>query len=517
MKGGVGFLEILIVDDQIKILEAIKKLIHWEELKISKVHTANNAVAARKIIVSEKIAIVLTDIEMPGESGISFHQWLSKSHPDICCIFLSSHAEFTYAQEALHNGAFDYILQPASLEQIEEVIGRCVQHIIKRDEVRNKIKRFDTYKEGMLESHVFAMFHQKEQYSELENWITVSKADGENYWYLPCLLEFEDLDVNQINVKTLIEMLINDYEEELQYVNKSITCVSSVLNKKEVAILLFSSEKKLMVDQWIERFERFRTRICNEHGDKMKIFIGKYAKKDLPACIQSIYRYKKERVLNQNKVYFVEEVQVNGFRDPEGAVWGRWIIRRDYSLLKNQIANRLRYAEEEQLLTVDYMQKIVQAFLEACTIACYESNRTLSELFTSDLTYEQVLGPYTSTAKLLATIDCCLRNYSLLDKDHSSDGENTASERVREIIRYLEENMERMISRREAAKYVFLNEDYFSRIFRKETGLGYKEYVLKSKMDYASKLLKDTDMPVAVIASKVGYDNYSNFTICIKR
>ena len=69
-----------------------------------------------------------------------------------------------------------------------------------------------------------------------------------------------------------------------------------------------------------------------------------------------------------------------------------------------------------------------------------------------------------------------------------------------------------MISRREAAKYVFLNEDYFSRVFRKETGTGYKEYVLKQKMDYAKKLLGDTDMSVALIASKVGYENFTNFT-----
>lgn len=72
--------------------------------------------------------------------------------------------------------------------------------------------------------------------------------------------------------------------------------------------------------------------------------------------------------------------------------------------------------------------------------------------------------------------------------------------------------MDRMISRREAAKYVFLNEDYFSRMFRRETGIGYKEYVVKQKMDYAEKLLADTDMPIALVASKVGYDNYTNFT-----
>ena len=43
-------------------------------------------------------------------------------------------------------------------------------------------------------------------------------------------------------------------------------------------------------------------------------------------------------------------------------------------------------------------------------------------------------------------------------------------------------------------------------------GVGYKEYVLKQKMDYAEKLLENTDMPVTLIASKVGYENFTNFT-----
>ena len=49
-------------------------------------------------------------------------------------------------------------------------------------------------------------------------------------------------------------------------------------------------------------------------------------------------------------------------------------------------------------------------------------------------------------------------------------------------------------------------------MFRKETGMNYKEYVLKIKMDYACRLLKETDLPITLIASKVGYDNFANFS-----
>ena len=42
--------------------------------------------------------------------------------------------------------------------------------------------------------------------------------------------------------------------------------------------------------------------------------------------------------------------------------------------------------------------------------------------------------------------------------------------------------------------------------------MGFKEYLLKIKMDYAGKLLANTTMPVTLIASKVGYENFTNFS-----
>ena len=181
--------------------------------------------------------------------------------------------------------------------------------------------------------------------------------------------------------------------------------------------------------------------------------------------------------------------------------------------VKNQIINLLQYAQKQQYLTLSYMQKIIHSFLEACSIGCYAQNKKLTELFTQDFTYEQMLHSYTSVEELCEGVDICLRQYNAMLIERG-EGEETYSvhERIQDVLHYLDENMERMISRREAAKYVFLNEDYFSRVFRKETGIGYKEYVLKQKMDYAKKLLGDTDMSVALIASKVGYENFTNFT-----
>ena len=50
------------------------------------------------LINNLKIDILLTDIEMPGESGLDLVEWIREKELDMECIFMSSHADFEYAQ-----------------------------------------------------------------------------------------------------------------------------------------------------------------------------------------------------------------------------------------------------------------------------------------------------------------------------------------------------------------------------------------------------------------------------------
>ena len=288
--------------------------------------------------------------------------------------------------------------------------------------------------------------------------------------------------------------------------------IAVTLTEEHAAVLLCGTGNKELAAIRRE-LEAVRQHICEETGGLLTVFIGRFAGTDLPAAVGDVTDYQREMVFRKNEVHLVESRKTQELRVPDGAVWGKWLIRKDWALVKNQIVNLLHYAQKQQYLTVNYMQKVIHSFIEACSIGCYAQNKKLTELFTEEFTYEKMLHSCSSVEELCEGVDICLRQYKQLLAD-SDEEENTYSvrERIEDVIHYLDVNMDRMISRREAAKYVFLNEDYFSRVFRKETGMGYKEYLLKQKMDYAGKLLSETDMPVALIASKVGYENFTNFT-----
>lgn len=504
-------MNILLVDDQEKILEATKKLVNWEKLHVDEVFTASGAAAAKRILSGHQVDIMLTDIEMPGEDGIALQRWQADMYPAVACIFLTSHADFAYAKEAIRNGAFDYILQPAGMAEIEETVERCIRFLEEQKRLKTKSREYDERLSEALETHVLAMFYQKGQFSHMDKWRMDSCTEEEEWWYLPCLVEVWQADSTA--VKKALYQAIKDVR-----IGEDISGIAGRLDDGQVGILFYSKGKIPEAPLLKEKLYFILQQITEEFSCELNMYLGQCARDDLPEQIEQIFAFQSGRVLKKDEVYLVEAPEPVKLRRPDGAVWGRWLIRRDTALVRNQITNLLRYAQQEQHLTLSYMHQLLHAFLEACSVACYEQKVNLSELFTNDFSYEQMLRAYSSVQELCRGVDFCLRRYeTLLPKKEGEEGCYSVQERIQEILYYLDENMDRMISRREAAKAVFLSEDYFSRMFLKETGMRYKEYVMKHKMDYAGKLLADTDLPVTLAASKVGYDNFTNFTKTFRR
>ena len=69
----------------------------------------------------------------------------------------------------------------------------------------------------------------------------------------------------------------------------------------------------------------------------------------------------------------------------------------------------------------------------------------------------------------------------------------------------------------DVADQVNLSSEYFSRQFKKETGLSIKDYIIQAKVDAAKDLLARSDIPVSLIALEMGYDNFSHFTQIFKK
>lgn len=111
-------MNVLIIDDQPDVVAGIHSGINWDALSIRQVFCANDIIRAREILSNNSVDIMLCDIEMPLGSGLELYEWVAEHFPEIKCIFLTSHEDFSYAQKALQLGGFDYLIQPLPTVQL---------------------------------------------------------------------------------------------------------------------------------------------------------------------------------------------------------------------------------------------------------------------------------------------------------------------------------------------------------------------------------------------------------------
>jgi CheY-like chemotaxis protein len=114
---------VLAVDDDLMLLELIKKLL------ISKydVETVSSAASALSFLNSNKVDIILLDIEMPNVSGFDFLYDIRKvpSYMYVPIIIVSGNTGKEFFDEAKKSSAFDVITKPVKKELLIETIERA--------------------------------------------------------------------------------------------------------------------------------------------------------------------------------------------------------------------------------------------------------------------------------------------------------------------------------------------------------------------------------------------------------
>lgn len=91
------------------------------------------------------------------------------------------------------------------------------------------------------------------------------------------------------------------------------------------------------------------------------------------------------------------------------------------------------------------------------------------------------------------------------------------SSQIDKAIEYIRKNIHQNISRSEIASSIYMNPEYLSRLFKKEKGISLSDYVIQEKLKIASSLLKGTNLSISIIASNIGYTNFSYFTQVFKK
>lgn len=139
--------KLAIADDEYMIRQGLSGLA-WKEHGIDLVGTFENGIEAAEWVNSHELDILMTDIRMPGMSGLDLAKLAMGNYPNIKVILLSGYEEFEYAREAMRFGAFDYILKPSTPDAIISCVKRACEKYEQERQEQERVERLSAEMES---------------------------------------------------------------------------------------------------------------------------------------------------------------------------------------------------------------------------------------------------------------------------------------------------------------------------------------------------------------------------------
>ncbi len=127
---------LIIIDDEVEILESIRDYYPWESIGFSVINTFSAPFDAIEFCKTNCPDVVLTDIKLPFYDGFKLIEAISEiSDPKPIFCVMSAYSDFEYAQKAIRLGVKDYLVKPASFEDIKKVF-LSIKEVLDSHEVR---------------------------------------------------------------------------------------------------------------------------------------------------------------------------------------------------------------------------------------------------------------------------------------------------------------------------------------------------------------------------------------------
>lgn len=511
-------MNVIVIDDLPDVVNGLVHGIHWTQLGIHHVFSASDAETAQKKIRENPIDIMLCDIEMPGASGLDLLSWVRENHYNIECLFLTSHADFDYAKKALQLGSFDYILQPAPYAEIENALKKLVNKVLSEhrlsqlhtlqlydheisDRMANDLFRESLETDSLTADTFHRIFELKYQksFSESQTGIVFlqffsSQPAADDFpMFFKLQNIFNDYFQNTLLHSMLLQYHSNDfflflYGDDLNqeyFLNTMHSCHSdsTIWADLQPAFYLGNIVSLENISTEIQQLLHFSRNNIMHTSD---FFV-----------YSDLFRSNDDTLLNSLRIDRWEYYLENGYEDQ---LLGH---------IKNFFHNSQMDHNSSQLLQILFWK-----FNSAFTLIAKKKNIDYYAFFHDDkFSFEDYMSSYKNYDSFLFALEYAS---SFLSQALRVSG-NSDEDMISKTIDYIENHIDEDLSRSQLASYVHLNEDYLSRIFKKETGYLLKDFVRMKKIEFAKELLSSTNMSVSLVAVRCGFTNFSHFSQTFKK
>ena len=501
----------LIVDDEVKICKLIRLLGHWSEFDIELIGESNNGEEAMAAMIAQKPDIVITDIKMPGISGLDMIKQATAMGVHSHYIIISGYQEFSYAKEAVQLGAVAYLLKPISEADLNsalaDICGKIKDRNMEDEQKRLLEDRISYQAQTLRNAATDALVTDRP-----ENKLTKYTCFSYPYFTL-ALFHFSYKDKDMIRHNDVLMP---------QFVGDSV----SFLQMQNVQAGFYSVENEMY-----GLINYAQTGGSDEIVHALSDFLkSKYYSFIHVSCGVSMEGTTPERsMVNQ----------------AERAAIYRWIYGENsmmaYIELGRPLVDEKRPEVDAKNLhkAVELMdEKIMSIFWDGFIASCAYSEKKPYDVYCNLLyAYSAFAEAVEKTGAdvelpgidafraiilrnnkaILALYEC--KQFMLSWLRRVSETRNMAdSYYIREAKAYIAEHCREPIVLEDIAGRIGISAVYFSEVFKRETGVSFKEYVTELRIRIAKDCLcKHPSMSISEVSDASGYDNVQYFCRVFKK
>ncbi len=524
-------LKIFLVEDESIVREGLRDNIPWQQYGYQFVGEASDGEMALPLIQKTRPDVLLTDIKMPFMDGLSLSRIVHQEFPDMKIIIISGHNDFEYARQAITVGVEQYLLKPVTRVNLQKVLTELKTKIEAEREQRsyqekyqNETRAYEQFSRTNFFVRVFEGRMPVEDIYEEAAKLSV-KINA------PCynLLMFSLQEKKAEGYGGLeSESFARKREELLHYLVRYPDYIVFRWNINTYGVLIKGSTEQVreLTARCLDNVER----ICAPAGEELDWYAAAGEPVErlsmLAECYSKVnhlfaYRFlmpsvhiltkevtdKYMPLQSGGKIGDIDSAKVapelirdflqQGSHDEIAEFVDSWLLS-----IKEPLKSRLF-----QNYLIFHVHFVVTAYVESIG---YDKQELL-DLLGEEQPHEmnpgvEELSPYVQN----------LLERAMELRDRATD--NQSKKVLKRALEYIEENYtQETLSLNTVAGEVNVSANYFSAIFSQEMKVTFIEYVTQKRMEYAKKLLRQTDRHSGDIALEAGYKDPHYFSFVFKK
>ncbi|WP_167859115.1 response regulator transcription factor [Paenibacillus cymbidii] len=516
-------LKLLIVDDELYAIRAMLKAVDFAALGFAEVYTALGANEAKQKLQTHAVDLMICDIEMPGTNGLELTEWVNDHFPDTITVFLTGHAEFSYAQKAIRLGSFDYLLKPVKTAQLEAVLKRTAAKIGEDREAEQLVESAKKYRSMWQRQRAVVV---ERYWQHLLSGRAVPSGPSLQAVHLP-------LEPGSPVLPILISIErwhkeFSPYDEEiLEYALRNAAselmlgeCRGDIVKDANGILLALAygvGDCPLEPCEFEDACRSFIEASGRYFYCSVSCYIGvRTTVVGLTDVYHRLLELEQSNIAHSGTVQRLDESQVSpgaGAKTPIAIPWSDWVVLFETGN-KRELLGRLDQLLGELQEAHDHAES-ASALYHALLYMIYHVAHK------NGLSVKEWAGLRERSDEQAAIRSIAhLRSWSewLIDaaSDHMERQRGESSALIAKTKAYIKANLKE-VTREKAAASIYLNPAYLSRVFKRETGQALIDYIIHEKMERAKLLLAETNDKITDICEEIGYENYSHFGQAFKK